>query len=172
MMALVPDAQRSITVGDVVTFQFPYNNSEALKNRPCIVLHEDHETDEIVIAYGTSRFNRRKRLLHTITIECSSMMATLNLKKPTKFFLDRRIRVRKDDPRFCLKYKTGSSRIGSFRPAALPLIDKIYDKLPAQAKADERQGIHPPKKESIKEPYRRRGLFGRRKERSAVASAA
>ncbi|MCK0138657.1 hypothetical protein [Aliiroseovarius sp. F47248L] len=171
MMALVPDAQRSITVGDVVTFQFPYKSSEALKNRPCFVLHEDHETDEVVIAYGTSSFDPRDVNIHEMTASSPEMLSEFNLKKPTRFIFKRRIRVRKDDPRFCIKPCAGTSRIGGLPAYASPFISKCYKELPFREAQDERQGIHPNKKVTAKRPFSNRGLFGRQRSRPEFTSA-
>ncbi|UWQ13074.1 hypothetical protein K3556_08805 [Aliiroseovarius sp. M344] len=172
MMALVPDAQRSITVGDVVTFQFPYKKSATLKNRPCFVLHEDHETDEVVIAYGTSSFDPRDVNTHEMTASCPEMLSEFNLKKPTRFIFKRRIRVRKDDPRFCIKPCAGTSRIGGLPAYASPFISKCYKELPFREKSEERLGIHPAKPKAPTSILKTCRLFGGRRGRPKAVQAA
>jgi hypothetical protein len=172
MMALMPDAQRSITVGDVVTFQFPYTENGELKNRPCIVLHEDHETDEVVIAYGTGSFDPKAKSSHFMTISSPEMLSGLNLKKPTQFMLERRIRVRKDEHRFRIKPSIGTSRVGGFPYAAYPLICKRYNELPFHEKHEERLGIHPAKLKAPKSILKTCRLFGNQRGRPKAVQAA
>ncbi|MFY0680321.1 MAG: hypothetical protein JXR13_07080 [Thalassovita sp.] len=172
MMALVPDAQRSITVGDVVTFQFPYRKNGVLKNRPCIVLHEDHETEEVVIAYGTSSFVPEESNKHELTARSPEMLSQFNLDKPTRFIFQRRIRVRKDDPRFCIKPSIGTSRIGGFPAFASPFINKCYKELPFREKQKERLGIHPAKRKAPKSILETCRLFGGRRGRPKAVQAA
>ena len=92
-------------------------------------------------------------------------MEACNLDRPTRFLLQRRIRVPLSDCRFA-KNADGTAVLGHIGDAALD-IDKRYAALPLHTLAAERDGIHPPK--LVVAPKRQGFLRLRRRGRAAIA---
>jgi hypothetical protein len=167
MTAFMSDASRSLSIGDIVKFRFPHTDGPGRKNRPCLVIHVDDETGEVVLSYVTSRYTE-KRSRFSLTVVDAPILALLNLMKPTRFLFERRIRVQLTDPRFRFNSE-GDPVIGRYSDDTAEL-EELYSSLPIQTPDQERQGIFAkPKKELPKqvEPpkkeVRRRGLYRMRR---------
>lgn len=106
---------RPLGVGDVVTFDFPYPDG-GTKTRACLVLHEDAGTGELIVVYGTSHLGLHGHPEHALVLREPRLLAQAGLHRPTRFRLDRRIRVRPDDPRFRVSERCGTARLGRCRP--------------------------------------------------------
>ncbi|SFU74821.1 hypothetical protein SAMN04488527_1143 [Aliiroseovarius crassostreae] len=164
MTAHVPGATRPISTGDIVSFRFPHSDGPGDKDRPCLVIHADDDTGEVVLAYGTSIFPK-ERDDHSLTVMNAANMAVANLVKPTRFLSVRRVRVKRSDQRFAPNAE-GNVVIGQF-PADGICWGQRYAKLPTKTPDQERHGVHPPK---AQRSQTRRGLFGRRNPREAIVA--
>lgn len=163
MTAHVPGAARPLSTGDIVSFRFPHSDGPGDKDRPCLVIHTDDATGEVVLAYGTSIIPKNHDD-YSLTVTNAANLAMANLVKPTRFFSVRRVRVKHSDQRFAPNAE-GSVVIGQF-PAEGILWAQRYAKLPVKTPVEERQGIHPRK---AQRSQKRRGLFGRRRTNAAIA---
>lgn len=163
MAAHVPGATRPLSTGDIVSFRFPHSDGPGDKDRPCLVIHVDDATGEVVLAYGTSIFPE-KLAEFSLTVTNVANLAVLNLVKPTRFLCRRRVRVQQSDPRFAPNSE-GEVVIGQFPGEGIGW-GRLYASLPTKTPDQERQGIHPPKAKSSQK--KRRGLFGRRKPCAAM----
>lgn len=133
---------RPLGMGDVVTFDFPYPDG-GTKTRACLVLHADPETGELIVAYGTSSLGLRGHAEHKLILRDLNAMGRAGLHRPTRFQLDRRIRVSPNDPRFRVSQRCGTARLGCL-PAWLRLqLPERYARLQRHSLAVERAGIHP-----------------------------
>lgn len=151
---------RPLGVGDVVTFDFPYPDGGS-KTRACIVLHEDPKTGELIVAYGTSSLGLRGHAEHALILCEPCVLAQAGLHRPTRFQLDRRIRVSPDDPRFRVRQRCGTARLGRL-PAWLRLqLPERHARLHRHSPTAERAGIHPvigqaPARAGRRTPFRQR----------------
>lgn len=164
MKAHVPDATRPISPGDIVSFRFPHSDGPGNKDRPCLVIHADDDTGEVILAYGTSIFSR-ERADYSLTVMSEVSMKLAKLAKPTRFLCERRLRVKRTDQRFAPNSE-GDVVIGQF-PAEGICWDRRYLKLPFETPVQERRGIHPPKTTRC---HKGRGLHGRRPPRLAMVA--
>lgn len=162
MTAHVPGAARPLSTGDIVSFRFPHSDGPGDKDRPCLVIHSDAKTGEVVLAYGTSVFPKM-RAEFSLTVANASNLAALNLLKPTRFLFERRVRVAQSDLRL-VPNSVGDVIIGQF-PGERSHLECVYASLPTKTPDQERMGVHPPK---AKFTQQRRSLFGRRRPRTAL----
>ena len=141
-MTCLTSLPRPLGVGDVVTFDFPYPDG-GTKTRACLILHADPETGELIVVYGTSSLDLRGQPDHKLILRDRAVMAQAGLHRPTRFQLDRRIRVAPDDPRFRVSQRCGTSRLGRL-PAWLRLqLPDRHARLHRHSPSTERSGIHP-----------------------------
>jgi len=169
-MTCLTSLPRPLGVGDVVTFDFPYPDGGS-KTRACLVLHADPDTGELIVAYGTSSLGLRGHPEHALILREPGVLAQTGLHRPTRFQLDRRIRVAPGDPRFCVSQRCGTARLGRL-PAWLRLqLPDRHARLHRHSLSAERAGIHPLIGQA---PTRagRRTLFRPRRPHSAEARAA
>lgn len=141
-MTISTSQLRPLGAGDVVTFDFPYPDGGS-KTRACLVLHEDPGTGELIVVYGTSHLGLHGHPEHALVLREPCLLAQAGLHRPTRFRLDRRIRVRPDDPRFRVSERCGTARLGRL-PAWLRLqLPERHARLPRHSPFAERAGIHP-----------------------------
>jgi hypothetical protein len=134
-----------IRPGDIVSFRFPYKEGLSPYARPSLVLETTE--DEILLAYGTTS---RERANVGFEIRLNADFAACGLDMASRFVLARRVRVKRDDPRFECD-STGNPAIGQLpddlvarKQTLLSLIAQSWE-TPAQRHHAERGGIHPPK---------------------------
>ncbi len=144
------------TVGDLVACKFPFAEG-AHKTRICAVVAVCPETDEVVLAYGTGNLRFKADVTHALTVFREADCQAAGLHKPTRFQVDRRIRLSGNDPRFRVHRTKGTAKVGQLNPAMTARLREIYRRMPPVCAAKERQGIHP----TGPVPRRRPGFFGR-----------
>ncbi|MGR3631964.1 MAG: hypothetical protein ACU0A8_07555 [Limimaricola soesokkakensis] len=159
-MTCLTSLPRPLGAGDVVTFDFPYPDG-GTKTRTCLVLHEDPETGELIVVYGTSSLGLRGHSEHALILREPCTLAQAGLHQPTRFQLDRRIRVVPADPRFRMSQRCGTARLGCL-PAWLRLqLPARHARLQRHSDSAERAGIHPvigrmPPRPDRRTPFRTR----------------
>lgn len=151
-----PIVPNPLTVGDLVAFKFPFTNG-AHKTRICAVVAVCPETSEVVLAYGTGNLRFKADVAHALAVFRDADCRAAGLHKPTRFQVDRRIRLSGDDPRFRVHRAKGTAKVGQLSPAMTDRLCELYRRLPPVSRAAERQGIHP----SCPVPRRRPGFLGR-----------
>ena len=134
-----------IRPGDIVSFRFPYKEGFSPYARPTLVLETTE--DEILLAYGTTS---HKSANVGFEIRLNTDYAACGLDMASRFVLARRVRVKRDDPRFECD-PTGNPTIGQLpddlvarKQTLLWLITQSWEN-PTQRHHAERVGIHPPK---------------------------
>lgn len=137
--------QHILTTGDVVAFAFPYVDGR-LKNRTCVIVDHDPVEREVVVAYGTTNLCLKANPDYALALVARSEWQPIGLHKPTRFQIDRRIRVSLSDHRFRCHSTLGTPRIGQLAPRQVALVTTLYQCLPMASHRDEWHGIHPKKR--------------------------
>lgn len=146
------EASARICPGDIVPFKFPYAEGGSPYARPCLVLEAN--TAEILLAYGTTS---RGRANAGFEVRVTAEFRACGLKHASRFVLARRIRVRRDDPRFKangdgeLLLGALSEDLLSRQQVLMGLIAQTWN-APGLRYRAERAGIHP-----VQTRRRRRG---------------
>ncbi len=148
-------------VGDTVKFDFPYAD-EGSKIRTCLVIHIDPESCEVVVAYGTSKFDPIRMKRSSLIIDDPADIEKSSLDKPTVFHVYRRLRVDPNDPRFKSSSKGQNRVLGRLPERLIEKVAQTYAWLPEISVLDERAGVHNLPATHVKE---RSGFLGRRKPR-------
>lgn len=130
------------SVGDLVAFRFPYTDGQE-KTRICAIAASFTETGEAVVTYGTSNLRFRAEVAHALTVFRAEDCRAAGLHRPTRFQVDRRVRLRTDDPRFCTHREKATASVGRLPPEMTRRLAEIYASLPPVSLAAERQGVHP-----------------------------
>ncbi len=152
-------AQTNLTTGDLVAFSFPFTDRGS-KTRTCAIVHYDHVSNELVVAYGTSNLDLRANPKYALVVQSTDALARAGLHRPTRLQIDRRIRVDLNDRRFIKDHLIETARLGSLSTDETQQLINCYAALPAVAKDAERVGIHP--KPSRRGGRRRAAFLGRR----------
>lgn len=158
-MTILLPAQTNLTTGDLVAFSFPFSDRGS-KTRTCAIVHHDHASNELVVAYGTSNLDLRANPKYALVVQSTDALAQAGLHQPTRLQIDRRIRVDLNDRRFIQNRLIGTARLGSLSSDAMQQLIDCYAALPIVAEDDERVGIHP--KPSRRGGRRRAAFLGRR----------
>lgn len=155
------------SVGDLVAFNFPYADGGS-KTRICAVVAQDPEFDEVVIAYGSSNLQLKNNPDRALTVFAREDVKRANLHEATRFQVDRRIRVKLNDPRFKQRMSLGTAKVGQLPAAQTHRLGALYHRLPTVSHHQEMQGIHP---KLVSKP-RRPTFLERRKAGQGAAIAA
>ncbi len=155
------------TVGDIVAFNFPYSDRGS-KIRICAIVACDPDLNEVVVAYGTSKLHLKNNPDRAITVFAREEMKLAGLHEATRFQVDRRIRVKLDDPRFKQRMSLATAKVGQLSASQTRRLGTIYDRLPVVPRCQEMQGIHPKPAGKTRRP----AFLGRRKAGQGAAVAA
>ena len=155
------------SVGDLVAFHFPYADGGA-KTRVCVIVAQDPERNEVVVAYGTSNLRLQSDPDKAVTLFARQEWQAAGLHEATRFQADRRIRVKMGDPRFKRRRSLGTARVGQLTAGHIRRLSTIYDRLPAVTHLRERKGIHPKPPGKTRRP----SFLGHRKAGQGAAVAA
>ena len=130
------------TVGDLVAFQFPYSDGGS-KTRICAIVAHDQDQHEVVVAYGTSNLQLKNNPDNAVALFARTDWQAAGLHEATRFQVDRRVRVKLDDPRFKQRKALGTAKVGQLSESQTRRLRSTYDRLPAVPLSQERTGIHP-----------------------------
>ncbi len=148
--------------GDLVAFRFPYSDGGS-KTRICVIVARDPDHDEVVIAYGTSNLQLPKHSAgNALMLAEQEDYAVAGLHAPTRFQIDRRLRVKHGDARFERCNSLGTAKIGRLKPDQARRIAEIYTSLPRVRRRDEIHGVHPAETPKRRASFLRRGTTGKR----------
>lgn len=153
----------TFTVGDLVACRFPYATGTP-KKRICAVVAIGSASDEVVLAYGTSNLRCKGDVTHALTVFRDVERQAAGLHKPTRFQVDRRVRMLTNDPRLLVHPVKGTAKVGHLPPEMAAELANMYLRLPMVSTVAERVGIHP-----IYQPLQRRSGFLRRRYKSLAA---
>ncbi|MFC3612909.1 hypothetical protein ACFORG_03965 [Lutimaribacter marinistellae] len=157
-----PETLEEFNPGDLVAFRFPYSDRGS-KTRICVIVAREPEHDEVVVAYGT-----RNLLLPKHSAENALMLvgqpdyAVAGLHGPTRFQIDRRLRVKHGDARFERCNSLGTAKIGRLKPDQTRRVAEIYTGLPRVRRRDEIHGVHPAETPKRRASFLRRRTTGKR----------
>ena len=149
-------------VGDLVAFHFPYADG-GCKTRICVIAAQDPDLNEVIVAYGTSNLQLKNNPDNAIALFARIDWQAAGLHKATRFQVDRRIRVKLDDPRFQRRKSFGSAKVGQLAANQTRRLSTLYKSLPAVTRILELQGIHPKPAGKTRRPlFLGRGKAGQR----------
>ncbi|WP_420325823.1 hypothetical protein [Mameliella sp.] len=126
----------SIRVGDIVAFRFPHetDGDELPKVRPTLVLEVDVICGKrhVTLAYGTTSPRRCRGEAYTIDVYGAEEIAEASLRRPTRFYGARRLRVSCDNSWFGLGRDRGTPKIGRLSGESLERLLAVRARIHAE----------------------------------------
>lgn len=135
-------ARERFSTGDLVAFDFPFSDGGA-KTRICLIVAEDPDMNEVVVAYGTTNLHLNHDRRNAVILNNQPDWSAAGLHRATRFQVDRRIRVPMDDMRFKQNRSLGTAKIGRLLPSRIQQLMTCYGRLKPVSRVRERLGIHP-----------------------------
>lgn len=132
-----------VRVGSAVRFAFPYTERRRSKVRPGLIVALDRARREVVVCYGSSRLYGVEAPEYALRLVTQDEWEPLGLHGPTRFQVDRRIRVPLTSSKFRLGPNGEPPVLGQLPPRLAQRAADLYAALPSVEPTIEAAGMHP-----------------------------